>query len=92
MIGANFLRAVCIFAAGFAAAVLVGARNGDQMADREIGMLEACDELARFDRADCMQRLDTMASAVHALGDRCVLAVPERDNLRVARMPRGVMP
>ena len=92
MIGVNFLRAVCIFAAGFAAAVLVGARNGDQMADREIGMLEACDELARFDRADCMQRLDTMASAVHALGDRCVLAVPPGENLRVARMPRGVMP
>jgi len=92
MQGERFLRAVCIFAAGFAAAVLVGARNGDQMADREIGMLEACDELARFDRADCMQRLDTMASAVHALGDRCVLAVPPGENLRVARMPRGVMP
>lgn len=92
MMGERFLLTVCIFAAGFAAAVVVGARNGDQMADREVGMMDACDELARFDRADCMQRLDTMASAVHALGDRCVLAVPERDNLRVARMPRGVMP
>ena len=92
MIGVNFLRAVCIFAAGFAAAVLVGARNGEQMAAGVADVLDTCDELARFDRADCMQRLDTMGEALHALGDRCVLAVPERDNLRVARMPRGLGP
>lgn len=92
MSGERTLFIVAVFASGFVSAVLVGARNGDQMADREAGILEACDELARFDRADCMQRLDTMGEALHALGDRCVLAVPERDNLRVARMPRGVMP
>jgi hypothetical protein len=92
MSGERTLFIVAVFASGFVSAVLVGARNGDQMADREAGILEACDELARFDRADCMQQLDTMGEALHALSDRCVLAVPERDNLRVARMPRGVMP
>jgi len=33
-----------------------------------------------------------MAAAVHALGDRCVLAVPNVDNLRVVRMPKGLQP
>lgn len=92
MSGERMLFIVAVFASGFVSAVIVGARNGEQMAAGVADVLETCDELARFDRADCMQRLDTMASAVHALGDRCVLAVPERDNLRVARMPRGVMP
>ena len=92
MVGVNFLRATIIFAAGFAAAVLVGARNGEQMADRESGMLEACDELARFDRADCFAHVDLMADALHAFGERCVLAIPPGDNLRVARMPRQLEP
>lgn len=92
MQGERFLRAVCIFAAGFAAAVMVGARNGDQLADREAGKFEACDELARFDRADCFAHVDLMADALHAFGERCVLAIPPGDNLRVARVPREVMP
>lgn len=92
MVGVSLLRAVCIFAAGFAAAVVVGARNGDQLADREAGMLEACDELARMDRADCFAHVNLMADALHALGERCVLAIPPGDNLRVARMPRQLEP
>ena len=92
MSGERMLFIVAVFASGFVSAVIVGARNGEQMAAGVADVLETCDELARFDRADCMQRLDMMASAVHALGDRCVLAVPPGENLRVARMPRGVMP
>ena len=37
-----------------------------------------------------VRRID--GRAVHALGERCVLSVPPGDNLRVARMPRGVGP
>jgi len=38
---------VCIFAAGFASAVLVGARNGEQMAAGVADVLDTCDEMAR---------------------------------------------
>ena len=44
------------------------------------------------DRVDCLQRVEVMASAVQALGERCVLSVPPGDNLRVARMPRELGP
>lgn len=92
MVGESILRAVCIFAAGFAAAVLVGARNGEHMAQGTADILDTCDEMARADRVDCLARVEVMASAVSALGERCVLSVPPGDNLRVARVPRGVMP
>lgn len=75
------------FAAGFGVAVAVGARNGDDVADRTADVLETCDELARMDRADCMGRIDVMGAALHEFADRCVLAVPLQDNLRVVRMP-----
>ena len=92
MHGEHFLRAVIIFAAGFAAAVIVGARNGEQMTQGVADVLDTCDEMARADRVDCLNRVEVMASAVHALGERCVLSVPPGDNLRVARMPKGVRP
>lgn len=92
MYGERIMWAVCIWAAGFVSAVIVGARNGAELAQGTADVLEACDDLARADRADCMQRVEVMASAVQALGERCVLSVPPGDNLRVARMPRGVMP
>ena len=89
MVGERFLRAVCIFAAGFAAAVVVGARNGEQMAAGVADVLDTCGEMARADRVDCLARVEVMASAVQSLG---VLSVPPGDNLRVARVPRRVMP
>ncbi len=96
MIGERALLHVCIFAAGFAAAVIVGARNGHDLADREQEMVDACDAIARDDAARCMDYcragLELHASALRALGDRCVLSVPLTDNLRVARMPQEVMP
>ena len=91
MHGESFLRAVCIFAAGFAAAVVVGARNGEQMAAGVADVLDTCDELARVDRAGCLARVEVMASAVHEFGEKCVL-LPGSERLRVARVPRGVMP
>ncbi len=79
------------FAAGFGVAVLVGARNGEQMAAGVAEILETCDALARMDRAECMAGVDTMGQALQEFADRCVLAVPISDNLRVARVPpRGV--
>lgn len=92
MVGQRFMWALCIWAAGFVSAVIVGARNGEQMAQGTADILDTCDEMARADRVDCLQRVEVMASAVQALGERCVLSVPAGDNLRVARMPRGVMP
>ena len=47
MAGERFLRAIIIFAAGFAAAVIVGARNGEQMAQGVADVLDPCDEMAR---------------------------------------------
>ena len=76
MNGERIMWAMVIYAAGFASAVVVGARNGDQMADREV----------------CMTRVDVLADALRALGERCVLAVPNVDNLCVQRMPKGFMP
>ena len=92
MVGERIMWAVCIWAAGFVSAVIVGARNGEQMAQGTADILDTCVELARIDRADCLQRVEVMASAVQALGERCVLAVPPGENLRVARMPRGLGP
>ena len=92
MVGERIMWGVCIWAAGFVSAVIVGARNGEQMAAGVADVLDTCDEMARADRADCLARVEVMASAVSALGERCVLSVPPGDNLRVARVPRGVMP
>lgn len=92
MHGERIMWAMVLYAAGFASAVIVGARNGEQMAAGVADVLDTCDELARADRVDCLQRVEVMASAVQALGERCVLSVPPGDNLRVARMPRGVGP
>lgn len=92
MVGQRFMWAICIWAAGFVSAVIVGARNGEQMAQGVSEVLDTCDELARADRVDCMQRVEVMASAVQALGERCVLSVPPGENLLVARMPKVVMP
>jgi hypothetical protein len=92
MVGERMMWAAVIYGAGFASAVVVGARNGEQVADREQAMLDACDELARDDREVCMSRVDVLADALRALGERCVLAVPDVDNLRVQRMPKGLVP
>lgn len=92
MVGERVLFGVCLWAAGFVSAVIVGARNGEQMADGTRAILDTCDELARADRVDCLQRVEVMASAVQALGERCVLSVPPGESLRVARMPRGLQP
>lgn len=92
MVGERIMWAMVLYAAGFASAVIVGARNGEQMAAGVADVLDTCDELARADRVDCMQRVEVMASAVQALGERCVLSVPPGDNLRVARMPRKLGP
>ena len=92
MNGERIMWAMVIYAAGFASAVVVGARNGDQMAGLGQALLDACDELARDDREVCMTRVDVLADALRVLGDRCVLAVPDVDNLRVQRMPKGSMP
>lgn len=75
------------FAGGFGAAVMVGARNGEQMAAGVAEILETCDAISRMDRAECMAGLEMHAAALRALGDRCVLSVPLTDNLRVARVP-----
>ena len=80
------------FCAGFGVAAAVGARNGEQMGDRVAEVLDTCDELARMDRAECMQRVDVMGKALSEFADRCVLAVPREDNLRVSRMPPKGMP
>lgn len=92
MIGERIMWAMVLYAAGFVSAVIVGARNGEQMAKGTADILETCDELARIDRSDCLDRVEVMASAVQAIGERCVLSVPPGDNLRVARMPKVVMP
>ena len=83
---------LCVaFAGGFGAAVMVGARNGEQMAAGVAEILETCDTLARMDRAEYMAGVDTMGQALQEFADRCVLAVPISDNLRVARVPpRGM--
>ena len=91
MVGQRFMWAMVLYAAGFVSSVIVGARNGEQMAAGVADVLD-CDEMARADRVDCLQRVEVMASAVQTLGERCVLAVPPGDNLRVARMPKVVMP
>ena len=92
MIGERIMWAMVLYAAGFVSAVIVGAKNGEQMAAGVADVLDTCDEMARADRVDCLQRVEVMASAVQTLGERCVLAVPPGDNLRVARMPRGLGP
>lgn len=92
MVGERIMWAVVLWAAGFASAVIVGAKNGTELAQGTADILDACDELARIDRSDCLDRVEVMASAVQALGERCVLSVPPGENLRVARVPRGVMP
>lgn len=92
MVGERIMWAVCIWAAGFVSAVIVGAKNGTELAQGTADILDTCDELARIDRSDCLDRVEVMASAVQALGERCVLAVPPGDNLRVARMPRELGP
>ena len=91
MVGERIMWAMVLYAAGFVSAVIVGAKNGEQMTAGVADVLD-CDEMTRADRVDCLQRVEVMASAVQALGERCVLAVPPGDNLRVARMPRGVGP
>lgn len=92
MVGERIMWAICLWAAGFVSAVIVGARNGEQMAQGTADILDTCDEMARADRVDCLARVEVMASAVQSLGERCVLSVPPGDNLRVARVPRGVKP
>ena len=92
MVGERIMWALCLWAAGFVSAVIVGARNGEQMAAGVADVLDACDEMARADRVDCLARVEVMASAVQSLGERCVLSVPPGDNLRVARVPRGLGP
>lgn len=92
MYGERFLFAALLYAAGFASAVIVGARNGEQMADGARDIVDACDAVSRDDLGVCLDRVGMMAAAVHALGDRCVLAVPNVDNLRVVRMPKGLQP
>lgn len=92
MVGERIMWAVVLWAAGFASAVIVGARNGEQMAQGVSEVLDTCDELARADRVDCLQRGEVMAQAINALGDHCVLSLPPGNNIRVARMPRGVGP
>lgn len=92
MVGERIMWALCIWAAGFVSAVIVGAKNGTELAQGTADILETCDEMARADRVDCLQRVEVMASAVQALGERCVLSVPPGENLRVARMPRVLNP
>ena len=92
MVGERIMWAMVLYAAGFVSAVIVGAKNGEQMTAGVADVLDTCDEMARADRVDCLQRVEVMASAVQALGERCVLSVPPGENLRVARMPRGVGP
>jgi len=77
MYGERIMWALVLYAAGFASAVIVGARKGEQVSAGVADVLDTCDELARADRVDCK---------------RCVLAVPPGDDLRVARMPRAVTP
>lgn len=77
MHGERIMWAMVIYAAGFASAVVVGARKGEQASAGVADVLDTRDDLARADRVDCM---------------RCVLAVPPGENLRVARMPQGVTP
>ena len=91
MHGERIMWAMVLYAAGFVSAVIVGAKNGEQMAAGVADVLD-CDDMARADRVDCLQRVEVMASAVQALGERCVLSVPPGDNLRVARMPRVLNP
>ena len=77
---------LCVaFCGGFGAAVMVGARNGEQMAAGVAEILETCDAISRMDRAECSAGLEMHAAALRALGDRCVLSVPLTDNLRVER-------
>ena len=92
MVGERIMWAVVLWAAGFASAVIVGAKNGAEVAQGTADILDTCDELARADRVDCLQRVEVMAQAINALGDHCVLSLPPGNNIRVARMPRGVMP
>ena len=92
MVGERIMWAVVLWAAGFASAVIVGARNGEQMAQGVSEVLDTCGELARADRVDCMHRVEAMVQAINALGDHCVLSLPPGNNIRVARMPRGVGP
>jgi hypothetical protein len=83
-------------AVGALALYMVGARNGEDVGQLVRETVETCDAIARDDLArsveTCRAGLDLHTAALRALGDRCVLAVPERDNLRVERMPKGLAP
>lgn len=84
-----------VFAAGFVTAVVVGARNGRDLAAEARGIVESCQDVARWDAAACerrtMERFGLVAAALSELGDRCVLTVPPGDRLRVVRVPPAVM-
>jgi hypothetical protein len=83
-------------AVGALACYLVGARNGEDVGRLVAETVETCDAIARDDIARCIDScragLDLHTAALRALGDRCVLAVPDRDNLRVERMPEWLAP
>ena len=86
------------FAAGFAAAVLVGARNGEQMAAEVGRIVETCEAqcsaMTTRHQTECMDRFEVVGDALRALGDRCVLSVPVGDRVRVERtvwpLPMGL--
>ena len=87
----NWFILLLTFAAGFGVAVAVGARNGHDIADREEGMLDTCDSLARMDLDMCMARVAEVARSVEGLTARCYFAVPDGDNLGIMKMPpKGV--
>ncbi len=80
------------FAAGFACAVVVGARNGEQMAEEVGRIVETCEAqcsaMTTRHQTECMDRFEVVGDALRALGDRCVLSVPVGDRLRVTRTVR----
>lgn len=92
----DWFSAGLVFCAGFATAVVVGARNGRELAEEARGIVETCQDVARWDAAACEQRaaerFDLVADALAVLGDRCVLSVPAGDRLRVVRVPPVVLP
>ena len=81
--------------AGFAAAVLVGARNGEQMAAEVGRIVETCEAqcsaMTTRHQTECMDRFEVVGDALRALGDRCVLSVPAGDRLRVTRTVRPIL-
>lgn len=79
-----------VFAAGFATAVIVGARNGHELAAEARSIVESCQDVAACERRT-MERFGLVADALSELGDRCVLSVPPGDRLRVVRVPPVVM-